>query len=261
MSRIPLAILSLLLSVSPALSHDLWLQPEPDPSRPGGLIFRAVVGASFPKWEEAKKASDYPQVRTRASGPPILPLPDPEDPTLLGRAPGDAAFFVAAPGPVREIDLKPSEARGYLQEEVGLDGKTVETILKDAGPTLHETYSRTLRLLVIPSGSALSADTPFGFPLEILLLRLERREGPEAEIAFRLLRDGKPLPGAAVRLLSPGRKFPLLRTDSHGEATARVDAGKPILLAFIELVGTGKGSYETRWSNLAIFDERTHPGK
>ena len=261
MARISLVILSLLLSVSSALSHDLWLQPEPDPSRPGGLVFRAVVGASFPKWEEAKQAADYSQVRTRTSGPPILPLPAPEDPTLLGRAPGDAAFFVAAPGPAREIDLKPSEARGYLIEEVGLDGKAIESLLKEAGPTLHETYSRILRLLVIPRGSALPADAPFGLPLEILLLRLDRGEGPGAEIAFRLLRDGKPLPGAAVRLLSPGRKFPLLRTDARGEATARVDGGKPLLLAFIELVGSGKGRYETRWTNLAIFDERTQPSK
>ncbi len=238
-------------------AHDLWLKPEQDSSEPKAILIRAVVGATFPKGEETKKASDYENARIQQKGT-SEPIPDfAKDPKMLGRVAGGEAFFVSALGPTREIDLKPEEAREYLSEEVGLDQAAMAPLFEGAGLKLHETYSRTLKSLVIPpTASFVPLDVPFGLPLEICLLRYERAEDGRKSFAFRLLKDAKPLAGASLRVVGPDGKTRDARTNERGEAEASIVQGGPILIAFIELTGSGPGRYETRWINLAIYDLR-----
>ncbi|MCI0656243.1 MAG: DUF4198 domain-containing protein, partial [Acidobacteria bacterium] len=247
----------LAVSLSPLQAHDLWLKPEPVSSEPKAILIRAVVGSSFPRDEETKKAADYENVRFQQKGT-LEPLPDfGKDPKLLGRVPGGEGCFVSAVGPTREVDLTAEEARGYLREEVGLDEAAMAPLLENAGQKLHETYSRTLKSLVIPAAaSTVPPDVPFGLPLEIQLLRYERAEDGRKSFAFRLFKDSKPLAGAAVRVVGSDGKTLKARTDERGEAEASIVQGGPILIAFIELTGSGPGRYETRWTNLAIYDLR-----
>ena len=114
MRRIP-ALLSSLVALSPALAHDLWLQPERDRVDGPRILIQAVVGASFPKWEEAKKAAEYRDARVFRDGTMVALAGAVTDPTTLGSVRGDSAFFVGAVGPERQIDLKPEEVRGYLR--------------------------------------------------------------------------------------------------------------------------------------------------
>ena len=257
MRRTPLALLLLAVSLTPSLAHDLWLKPEPDSANAKGIAIRAVVGTSFPKGEETKKASDYENVRFQLKGTPE-PLPDfGKDPKLLGLVPGGEACFVSAAGPTREIDMSAEETRQYLIEEVGLDEAAVAPLLQNAGGNLHETYSRTLKSLVIPAAaSTVPPDVPFGLPLEIQLLRYERAENGRKSFAFRLSKDAKPLAGALVRVVGSDGKTLKARTDERGEAEASIVQSGPILIAFIELAASGPGRYETRWTNLAIYDLR-----
>ena len=255
--RAILALLFLAVSLSPLHAHDLWLKPEPDSSEPKGIAIRAVVGSTFPKGEETKKASDYKDVRFQVKGTPE-PLPGfGKDPKLLGRVPGGEGCFVSAVGPTREVDLTAEEAREYLRDEVGLDQAAMAPLLENAGRKLHETYSRTLKSLVIPAtASFVPLDVPLGWPVEIHLVRYERAKDGRKSFAFRLLRDGKPLAGASVRVVRPDGKAQKARTDQRGEAEASIVQGGPILIAFIELTGSGPGRYETRWTNLGIYDLR-----
>jgi hypothetical protein len=238
-------------------AHDLWLKPEPDPSEPKVNLIRAVVGSSFPKDEETKKAADYENVRFQQKGSPE-PLPHfGKDPTVLGRVPGGDGCFVSAVGPTREIDLTEEEAKEYLRDEVGLDEAAIAALLKNAGRKLHETYSRTLKSLVIPAtASFVPLDVPFDLPLEIQLLRYERAENGRRSFAFRLSKNSKPLAGVAVRVVGSDGKTLKARTDERGEAQASIVQSGPILIAFIDLTGSGPGRYETRWTNLAIYDLR-----
>jgi len=255
--RTSLAMLLLILSLSPLLAHDLWLKPEADASDSKAVLIRAVVGSSFPKGEETKKASDYKNARLQQNGA-SEPIPDfGKDPKLLGRVSGGEAFFVSASGPTREVDLKPEEAREYLTEEVGLDEAAVASLLANSGRKLHETYSRNLKSLVIPStASFVPLDVPFGFPLEIHLIRYERTEDGRKSFAFRLSKDAKPLAGASLRVVGPDGKALKARTDERGEAEASIVQRGPILIAYIEVAGSDPGRYETRWTNLALFDLR-----
>ena len=294
----PLVALLMAASLSGAFAHDLWLQPEQGSSAPGTLRIRAVVGARFPKGEESKKAADYRDARSQRVGK-MAPLADfGKEPTLLGSVKEKEAFFAAVIGPTREIDLKPNEVREYLTEELGTDAATIDSMLKDGGPTLHETYSRTLKAFVVPKGassvpnffpppkqretpsapsevapadtgtiSGPLADVPFGLPLEIVLTRWDpghdpkqcdrRHAGPCTSLAFQLLKDGKPLPGAFLRIVSADGKTQKVRTDQEGMTETRdVVRRGPVLIAFIELAASEKGRYETRWTNLAIHDFR-----
>lgn len=255
MRRIP-ALLSFLVALSPALAHDLWLQPESDDVDGPRILIRAVVGASFPKWEEAKQAADYRDVRVFRDGTMVALAGAGTGPTTLGSVRGDSAFFVGAVGPQRQIDLKPEEVRGYLRDEVGLRKEAIDRVLAGSGPTLHETYTRALKTLVIPRlAREVPADVAFHLPREIVLLRWERGHDPRMGLSIRLLKDGKPLPGSPVRVLSVDGSE-RLRTDARGEARTWVDPGAPVLVAFIELAASAKGRYETFWTNLAIFDFR-----
>jgi hypothetical protein len=255
--RTPLTLLLLVVSLTPSLAHDLWLKPEPDSANTKGIAIRAVVGSTFPKGEETKKASEYKDVRFQVKGTPE-PLPDSgKDPKLLGRVPGSEACFVSAVGPTREIDLTVEEAREYLREEVGLGEAAMAPLLENAGRKLHETYSRTLKSLVIPAtASFVPQDVPFRWPLELQLLRYERDENGRKHFAFRLSKDAKPLAGASVRVVGSDGKTLKARTDQRGEAEASIVQSGPILIAFIELAASGPGRYETRWTNLAIYDFR-----
>jgi hypothetical protein len=255
--RTCLALLLFSVSLSPVLAHDLWLMPEPDSSDPKTILIRAVVGAAFPKGDEARKASDYQSARFQQKGT-SEPLPDfAKESKLMGRIPGGEAVFVSAIGPTRQIDLKPEEVKQYLREEVGLDEAAMATLLEGAGKKFHETYSRTLKSLVIPAtASFVPLDVPFGFPLEIHLLRYERAKDGRRSFAFRLQKDTKPLAGASLRIVGSGGKTLKVRTDERGEAEASIVQSGPILIAFIELTGSGPGRYQTRWTNLAIYDLR-----
>ena len=244
-------------SLRPLLAHDLWLKPEPDSSDSSALLIRAVLGTSFPKEEETMKASDYRNVRLQQKGT-SEPIPDfAKEAKLLGRVTGNEAFFVSALRPAREIDLKQDEARQYLSQEVGLDTAAIASLLENAGRKIHETYSRSLKSLVVPpTASSVPQDVGFGWPLEIHLLRYERARDGRKSFAFRVSKDAKPLAGASVRVVGPDGKTLKARTDERGEAEASIVWGGPILIAFIELAGSAPGRYETRWTNLAIYDLR-----
>ena len=257
MARVFILIFVLGLSHLSLLAHDLWLEPKPDSADAKGIAIQAVVGTTFPKGEETKKASDYKDVRFQMKGTPE-PLPGfGKDPKLLGRVPGGEACFVSAVGSVREVDLNAEEARKYLAEEVGLDEAAVARLMEGAGSKFHETYSRALKSLVIPStASFVPLDVPFGWPLELRLLRYERAENGRRSFAFRLSKNDKPLAGASVRIVRSDGKTLKARTDERGEAEASIVQSGPILIAFIELAASKPGRYETRWTNLAIYDLR-----
>jgi hypothetical protein len=255
--RTCLALVLLSVSLSPVLAHDLWLMPEKDSSDSRALLIRAVLGTSFPKGEETMKASDYQNARLQQKGT-SEPIPDfAKEAKLLGRVTGNEAFFVSALRPAREIDLKQDEARLYLSQEVGLDTAAIASLLENAGRKIHETYSRSLKSLVVPpTASLVPVDVSFGWPLEIHLLRYEHAGDGRKSFAFSVSKDAKPLAGVSVRVVGPNGKTIKVRTNERGEAEASIVQSGPILIAFIELTGSGPGRYETRWTNLAIYDLR-----
>ncbi|HEV8376981.1 MAG TPA: hypothetical protein VGR38_12195 [Candidatus Polarisedimenticolia bacterium] len=280
--RVLLALFMLAASCLATFGHDLWIEPREDSSSPGHLLLRAVVGAGFPNGEETKRATDYQDARYQRMGK-IEPLPVfGKEPTLLGSLSGKVPFFAAVTGPARAIDLKPSEVREYLREEVGTDAALIDSMLKNAGSSLHETYSRALKVFVIPRGASRPGfgfpesgqnggggvdDVPFGLPLEIVLTRWNPghdpkkctapHAGPCTSLGIRLLKEGKPLGDAFVRLVQADGTTQKLRTNQEGEAvTQKVIERGPVLIAFIELSASQKGRYETRWTNLAIHDLR-----
>jgi hypothetical protein len=267
-----IGLLVITASSFPSFADDLWIEAHEDSSSGGAVQLRAVMGAKFPTGEETKKAGDYKDARLQREGK-IEPLPGfGKEPTLLGSLSAKEPFFVSVIGPTREIDLKPVEVREYLSELVGAGAARIDSLLKDSGGKLHETYSRTLKAFVIPRGAtfpplALGFDHPFSHPLEILLTAWNpghdpkkestQHTGPCTSLEFQLRRDGKPLGGAFVRIVTSDGKTQTVRTNEEGKAATRevIEHG-PVLIVFIELSASQKGRYQTRWANLAIHDLR-----
>ena len=250
------ALLAFGSALAPAWAHDLWLQPERDPANAGAVLIRAVVGASFPRAEEARPASDYRDARVRKGSLSSSLTGTGKDATEIGRVSGAEPFFVTALGPIREIDLSVKEAREYLESEVGLDEAAIAALLRER-EKVHETYSRILKSLVVPPGAGSVPEDPgMGLPLELRLLRYERDAGGRRSLAVRLTKDDQPLASASVRIVGPAGKTITARTDAKGVMEALVDSKGPVLIAFIEVSGSGAGRYQTHWTNLAIFDGR-----
>lgn len=249
----PIALLLLAVS-SPLAAHDLWLDLQKEPASRTSIVVRAVLGAKFPKIDEVKKVEGYREARVIMDGAPGGPLADFKvEPTLVGRVTTDQPFAVSVLGPMREIDLKIDEAREYLGEEVGLSPEEIVSILEGGSPTVHETYSRTLKAIDLRWGDArLPSASSFSLPLEINLTKAESKSGGW-ELTYQILKDGKPIPGAHARIMAPSAKTQLPRTGQDGSAKVSVPRGGPVLIAYIELTSSGKGRYETRWTNLAIF--------
>ena len=248
-----LAFVLLLITSSPLYAHDLWLDLQKDPASGKAIVVRAVLGAKFPKTDEVKKVEDYREARVIA-GAPAGPLADfGAEPTLVGRVTTQHPFAVSVLGPTREIDLKIDEARGYLEEEVGLSPERIAAIL-EGGPTVHEVYTRILKAIDLRSGDLPSPPRlEFGLPLEISLVKVDSSSPERWNLAFRILKDGKPLPNVQARVMGPSGKTQFVRTNPDGHATVSMPHGSPLLIAYIEVTSAGKGRYQTLWTNLAIF--------
>ena len=229
MRNLPLVAAAAGLAASPLLAHDFWLQPQTFWARPGDRVpLILLVGHGAARQRSNISADRITLFRSIGPGGIASRKGD----LTLGKA-ADAALGFDAPGTylvyfstnnVRS-DLPAKRFNEYASAE-GLSQVLAQRAATDAlNKPGRELYSRRGKA-IIQIGSANNVTQPHitrpvGLGLEIVPLSNPYAGGKSSEINVQVLYQGRPLPGALVKLnnlAADAQPVEMHRSDATGRA-------------------------------------------
>ena len=261
--RLALLLEAVVLSGTPLLAHDMWIDPTtffPDPGTIVGIKLRV--------------------------GQDLLGDPLPRDPSLInqfvfedaagrkpvvGRDGADPAGFlrVAAPGLLvvgyrsnpSAVELTPEKFNQYLKDE-GLDAITaLRARRNETGAKAHEIFSRCAKSLVLSGPvsrvSHDQGDRVLGFTLELVAERNPYAIAMGQDLPLRLIYENRPLPGAlvvAINRANPSEKVSA-RTDKDGRVHFRLKQRGMWLVKAVHMIPAPAGTnaeWASYWASLTF---------
>ena len=251
-------LLILLLVATPAVAHDLWM--EPTTFRPDA---GAIVGVRL-------------RVGDHLRGEPI-----PRDPVLISqfivvdssrRAPvvgrdgaDPAGFFRAAPGlqiigyrsNPSPLVLSPEKFEQYVKEE-GLEAIPGRRARVTAGRQVREVFSRSAKSLVLTGPpSEAQSDRVIGLPLELVAERNPYTLAPGQELPVRLLYENRPLADALVVALNRQDPSQVLRARSDADGRVSFVLARPGMwlvkaVHMVPALDQTKADWASLWASLTF---------
>ncbi|MEO5671622.1 MAG: DUF4198 domain-containing protein [Ramlibacter sp.] len=221
------ACVALCLAAGQALSHDSWLSPSRDDSPAGQLVLELATGNRFPVQEFSQTAASVALSGcVDAQGRPRDLRPQREHPQWLDlrvegpRGNSPLACWVELGA--AEIEIEPPKVEVYLNEiRAPAANRAAWAALRERRLPWRESYRKYARIErpagePVRPGALAAARLPAGLALEIVVLG-DRPIAVGEPVAFQVLRDGRPLAGFAVELLSERSPLGVWRqTDSEG---------------------------------------------
>lgn len=264
MRRLIISLLAM-AAATPALAHDFWLQTK-------GFQFPTPAAASF------VVLVGHGPARERWAGDPARLLflrsvgPDGVRDHRADLIPGEASngilhfttpgtYVVAMQTTPAESDLPALRYNSYATEEgltPALEQRARTGKTADNG---REIYSRRVKALV-QVGAARAPQPqvtrPVGLSLEIVPERDPYRLKPGEKLPVRILFEGRPLPGALVKLTNldfDTRPVEMHRSDGSGRAVFSVPDHGAWLVNVIwttPISGNPKADFETTFSSMTF---------
>lgn len=252
---------------APAAAHDFWIQPEPYRSAaPAATALTLQVGHGRDRQRSAIPARRIQRFEAVASDGRRLDLrsqlrPDPQAPADARIAvPAGAWIVVLETDAGAQSRLPAPRFNDYLRAEGLTPALEQRRAAGREDADGAERYSRRSKALLrtgpAPAGVAALLAQPLGLPLEILL-----DADPQARAArlpVRVLWQGRPLPGALVkltRLEDDAQPLDARRTDAAGRAEfAAPGAGTWLLNAIWTrpLPAGAEVDFETTFTSLSF---------
>lgn len=253
----------------PAWSHDSWLgvvRPAPSGS---AATLELATGNRFPVQEVAPAPDNVAGAGCRTGrGTTAL---------VAQRQAGGALEMQAAPAggqaPLAcwvelgalDIELEPQLVQVYFDEiRAPQSVRSAWAQMQARGVRWQERYRKFARAELAggpaPAASLAAARQPVGLDLELVLLGNERPR-PGEPLDFQVLRDGQPLPGFPVELVSDRSPIGIWRTtDAQGRLRHRLPfAGQWLLRGTdLRLSAARRDAWESRFVTLVIEVAGTH---
>jgi uncharacterized GH25 family protein len=256
----------LLLASLPAVAHDFWIEPTALAPAPGTQVgIRLRVGEHF-------VGDPVPRNPERIERFAILgPNGEKPVPGVSGGEP--AGYATVGPAGIYQIvydsnratlGLEPKKFEEYLRME-GLE--RILDLSKKRGLSekpSREVYSRCAKALLAVGGtSGAGFDKPVGLDLELIAEKNPFELAPGADLPFRLLYSGRPLPGALVFALPHSRPEAgalKARSDAEGRVRFKLPAGPSgaeiWLIKAVHMIEAPKDAkdadWETFWASLVF---------
>ena len=247
------------LAAGTAWAHDTWFSPGRE------AALELATGNRYPVQEFGPTVASVARASCSDGITPHVPLqPVREHPHRLDLAPG---LGDAVQSPLScwvelhaaEIELEPRLVPVYLQEiRAPAATRATWAQLRERGLPWRERYRKYARIeLSAPSvtpGQLAAARRPAGLALEIVILG-DQPIASGQPVAFQVLRDGKPLAGFAVELVSERNAFGVWReTDRDGVLRHRLPFAGRWLLRGTDLRPSSEraGGWESRFVTLAL---------
>ena len=253
-AMIPLRPLLATLLASAALhagAHDTWF--EPLPAGENEVLLALGTGTQYPKLDTSLDARYLVQQGCSTAGEAAATRMRPVRNTntaLVLRAPRDAASCWAQLMPF-EVEIPAATVEVYFKDiQASAEVRAAWAAMRQRGLPWRERYTKHAR---IELGSAPSAPSPMDFDL-----RLEAGGQPlqvGATLVAQLLRDGRPLAGQALQLLSENSPLGIWRTtDEQGRIRVTVPLAGHWVLRGVDLhvSATDPDRWESRFVTLAF---------
>lgn len=258
------ALLALLLGcAAPAWSHDSWLAVERPAAGAARATLELATGNRFPVQEVAPAPDNV----TRAGcsdgrGTMALAARRHDERSLemeVAAAGGQAALACWVELGALDIELEPRLVQVYFDEiRAPQPVRTAWARMHERGVRWQERYRKFARIELAggpaPAAALAAARQPVGLDLEIVLLGGEPVRAGEA-LAFQVLRDGQPLAGFPVELVSDRSPVGIWRTtDAQGRLQHRLPfAGQWLLRGTdLRLSATRRDTWESRFVTLVV---------
>ena len=261
-------------------AHDFWLEPStfaPGVDEPVRIHLR--IGERFAGESLARNGSLIEKfVIVGPSGERPVPGRDGMDPAGLVRLDAPGIWFVGYRSRPSAVELTPEKFEQYLREE-GLEHIIQERVArKETLLPVRERFSRSVKSLLRYGGdqTVQGYDRALGMTLEFVL-DADPARASGGRVPVRLLRDGRPLPGALVvayrrdsiaalpgpasqgkasesREANESKEALRARTDKDGRIVLPVSSGVWLLKSvYMERAVAGSGAdWESVWSALTF---------
>lgn len=251
-----LAAVLLLAVLRSASAHDFWVEPSAfNPASGARLNVRLCVGDGFEGWSLARneqRIERFAAIGARTEQR-LLGL-DGMDPAGVARLQTPGGHILAFESKHSLANMKAEEFSAYLRE------KGLEPILalrerrRETQLPARDAYTRHAKALIrIGESDEAIVDRAIGLRLELIA---EAHRAGDAR-AFKLLYEGKPLPGAlliATRLGAPDGDLHA-RTDKQGRATLDLQGAGVWRVAAVHMIEARDrkiSDWESLWASLTF---------
>ena len=219
---------------SAAAAHDFWLQPRGWQATPGTpLPFLIEVGHGQYREHWGADRSHLLALDDRAHGGKVdvrpLFVPGGGGPHLTRTFLREGLHIVSLISTNAASDLPSIRFNDYIKAEgltPAIDARARAGTTNSNG---RELYSRRAKALIQVGRPSRTDDAlatrPIGQTLEIVPLRNPYSLGPDHRLPVRILYEGRPLPGALVKLTSlefEAKPLEIVRSDAGGRASFNV---------------------------------------
>jgi hypothetical protein len=261
-----LLLAALGLGAASAQAHDSWLSPAREPAGAGHVALELATGTRYPRQEFSQTEASVAQsgcIDARGGRLALRPLR--EQPRWLDL---DAPLTIAADAAVScwvelhtaEVDIEPRIVQVYFRDiHAPPSVRAAWSELQARKVPWHERYRKFARIELaaaadIAPGALAAARRPIGLDLEIVVLG-DRPVAVGEPLSFQVLRDGRPLAGLPVELVSERSPLGVWReTDAAGVIEQQLPFGGRWLLRATDLRGSPEapGTWASRFVTLAI---------
>ena len=255
-----LALITIGLSHTPLLAHDMWIEPTTFSPRVGEIIgVKLRVGQDM-LGDPLPRDSSHIMQFLFEDGEGSKPV--------IGRDGNDPAGFlrVAEPGLLvigyrsnpSAVELPPEKFNQYLKDE-GLDDiAAVRAARHQSGASAHEAFARCAKSLVLAGPPTdKQGDRRLGFTLELVAEKNPYTISNGGELPVRLTYEKRPLAGALVVAMnrsSPSAKV-ALRTDKDGRVRFRLGSSGMWLIKAVHMIQApagGNAEWASFWASITF---------
>lgn len=252
--------LLLLACAAPAPAHDSWLVRSRTAG--AGISLELTTGNRYPLGETGVAAASIAQARCRDGSGRSVPLkPVERSPRWLDlrSASRGAKAPMACWAGIKpaEIAIEPELVQVYF-DEIRAPAEVRErwAQLQARGIGWRESYGKSARIEIdaphMPAQQRAAARAPAGLPLEIVVLGDAPVRAGESAL-FQLLRDGRPLAGFPIELVSERGRFGVWQqTDAQGQLRHVLPFKGAWLLRGTEVRAAGDDRWDSRFVTLAF---------
>ncbi|MEO8520005.1 MAG: DUF4198 domain-containing protein [Acidobacteriota bacterium] len=250
--RLGVALL-VVLGGGSAAAHDMWIEPVaymPEPGKVVGLRLR--VGQDFLGDPIVRDPSLFEKfIIADKNGVKNVVGRELADPAGLIRPVDDGLLVIGYQSKPNPVVLPPAKFNQYLSEE-GLDA--VARLRAKRGDTEKEARELFVRcaksLMLVGAPAATQRDRTLGLPLELTSEQNPYLMAAGGELAFTLVYQNQPLPGALVVAVSqrhPSARISA-RTDKSGRVRLRLGEAGPWLIKGVHMIPAPAGS-DAEWAS------------
>ena len=256
---------ALCLAASQGHGHDSWLSPARGASPPGQVVLELATGNRYPVQEFSQSAASVAQARCTDGAVTTALRPLTEQPKWLelgasvtgGSGPALACWAELG---AAEVEIQPRLVQVYFADiRTPAANRQAWAALQERGLPWRETYRKFARIELaqagdLPAARLAAARRPAGLDLEIVVLG-DQPIAVGQPLAFQVLRDGRPLAGFAVELVSERSPLGIWReTDADGMLRHTLPFAGRWLLRGTDLRPSAQraDTWESRFVTLAV---------